>query len=224
MLALPITYENFNGETVTKEFHFNITKGELALRELETKGNPEGTWSEVLERIKNSDQGSVVVPEFKKILKWTYGERQGDSFIKNDDVWTRFENSEAWSVLIMRLLTEDGFAAEFINSLMPADMAAKNREQQAVPGFRPGVERPGPQPVGNSDAGTQSPPANSQPISAPIESEPAAQAPIVQPVTEAAAGHVDDAEDVAAYQKWREEQASKVQEQGVIRESTPREQ
>lgn len=137
MLTLPITYTNFNGKSVTKNFFFNITKAEIALRELES----DGTWSETLNQIKNSDQGSIVMPEFKKIIKWCYGEKSldGESFVKSDEAYSKFENSEAWSVLIMNLLTDAEWSAQFIEGVMPADMIATRKEQEATSGFRPGA-------------------------------------------------------------------------------------
>lgn len=161
MLTKKIKYTNFNGVEVEKAFYFNITKAELAMRELES----DGTWSETLKNIENSSQGSVVMPEFKKIIKWTYGEKSqdGESFEKSDAIWAKFENSEAWSNLIMELLTDAGYAAEFINAVLPADIAAKNREAQATNGFRPGAntERPAvPQSMPRIDQNTPAPQAD----------------------------------------------------------------
>ena len=138
MLKKDITYVNFNGQSITKAFYFNITTAELALRELES----DGTWSDALKTIQGSDKGSVVLPEFRKILKWTYGEKSedGESFTKSDAIWDKFNGSEPWSILIMELLTNAGYAADFINAALPADIAARNREAQATNGFRPGAD------------------------------------------------------------------------------------
>jgi hypothetical protein len=148
MLTKSITYTNFNGDKVTRNFYFNITKAELALRELESDGN----WSQTLERIQGSSKGSVVLPEFKKILKWTYGEKSedGESFIKSEEAWARFENSEPWSELIIELLSDASAAANFINDVLPPDIAARNVEAQKTNGFRPGADtsRPTPPVVG----------------------------------------------------------------------------
>lgn len=151
MLTKAIKYTNFNGQEVTKNFYFNITKAEIALRELES----DGTWSETLKNIQKSDKGSVVMPEFRKIIKWTYGQKSddGESFEKSDAIWERFNNSEPWSVLIMELLTDAGYAAEFINACMPADIAAANRERQAQDGFRPGSNTAPPAMKTLADAG-----------------------------------------------------------------------
>lgn len=144
MYTETITYVNYNGEKVTKKFYFNISKAELALRELES----DGTWSETLEKIANSNKGSVVLPEFKKIIRWTYGEKSadGESFEKSDEIWNRFENSEPWSILVMKLLSDADYSAHFINSCLPADMSRKNLEASKKNGFRPGADTSRPVP------------------------------------------------------------------------------
>jgi hypothetical protein len=163
MLKKSITFENFDGVTVTKDYYFNITKAEIALRELES----DGTWSETLEAIKNSDKGSVVLPEFRKIIQWMYGEKDGDSFVKTDAAWERFNNSEPWSVLIMELLTNAGYAADFITAAMPADMQGQVKEAVATDGFRPGADISRPTPP----VATQLP----APVPTPVASPKAAE-------------------------------------------------
>lgn len=144
MFRHEITYNNFNGQPVTKAFYFNITKAELALAELES----DGTWSQSIEKIAQSSKGSEVIPEFKKIIKWTYGEKSadGESFDKSDEAWARFVNSEPWSQLVWDLLTKDNFAATFINSVLPPDLSAAAREAAARNGFRPGASTDRPVP------------------------------------------------------------------------------
>lgn len=138
MLRKPITYTNFNGETVTRNFYFNLTKAEIALRELTS----DGTFSQAMQKIGSSSKGSEILPEFIKILKWTYGVKSadGESFIKNDEVWAQFEASEAYSTLVMELISDAGAAANFIQAIMPADLAAQAKERMAQDGFRPGAE------------------------------------------------------------------------------------
>lgn len=137
MLKKPITYTNFNGEEVTRNFYFNLTKAEIAIRELSS----DGTFTESMQAIKSSTKGSVVMPEFVKILKWTYGVKSadGEQFIKNDAVWVQFEQSEAYSVLIMELITDATGASKFISAVLPADLSARANEL-AANGFRPGAE------------------------------------------------------------------------------------
>jgi hypothetical protein len=148
MLKLPLTYTNFNGDVVTKDFFFNLSKAELAEQEMTS----DGTFSKSLIRIGESKKGSEILPEFKKILKWSYGvkSQDGERFIKTDEVWEQFQDSAAYEVLIMKLFTEEGFAAYFANGIVPADVSGQLKEQNAVPGFRPGADtsRPTPPVIG----------------------------------------------------------------------------
>ena len=138
MYRKPITYTNYNDVVVTKNFYFNLTKAEIATRELTS----DGSFSEMLAAIANSNKGSEVYPEFERILKWAYGVKSadGESFIKNDAVWEAFQQSPAYSVLIMELITNGDEAAKFVAALMPADISARVAEQQAQNGFRPGQQ------------------------------------------------------------------------------------
>lgn len=135
MLKKPITYTNFNNETVTRDFYFNLTKAEIALRELSS----DGTFSAQIEQIKASDKGSEVMPAFVNILKWAYGVKSddGERFIKNDEVWTAFQESPAYSVLIMELLSDGAYGAQFITAVLPPELAP---QIQAQDGFRPGAQ------------------------------------------------------------------------------------
>lgn len=202
MLTLPITYTNFNGKSVTKNFFFNITKAEIALRELES----DGTWSETLNAIKGSDKGSVVMPEFKKIIKWVYGEKSadGESFEKSDEIYAKFENSEAWSVLVMNLLTNADFSATFIKGVMPPQ-----NPDGVTPGFRPGAntERPTPPAIGPVEPEVASGPT---PLTDPVL--PTVQQPVIPEQTNAPlADPVVQAAPAAPVEAPQPEQASPVE-------------
>jgi hypothetical protein len=187
MLRKEITYTNFNGKEVTKPFFFNITKAEIGLREMES----DGTWSETLKTIQESNKGSVVLPEFRKIIQWVYGEKSedGESFLKSDEIWAKFNNSEPWSKLIMELLQNPGYAAQFIKECMPADMQGALSEKLAEPGFRPGADTSRPTPPANPPAAAPQPEVVQQPAylaPAPVEvapQQPATEAPVVQQST-----------------------------------------
>lgn len=160
MLRKTFTYENYDGVTVTRDFYFNLSKAELQLREI----GSDGEWSKTLERIRMSDKGSVVIPEFEQIIAWTYGVKtpDGDSIVKNEANLELFKGCPAYSLLIEELLSTEGAAAEFIKGVLPAGMVAQAEAQGTIPGFRPGA-----------DTSRPTPPQNEQ-ISAPQE----VQAPI----------------------------------------------
>lgn len=121
MLKKTITYEDFNGETVSEDFFFHLSKAELVELELSKKGG----LSESLKSIIASEDGKAIISEFKNIILGAYGKRSPDGkrFVKNQSLREEFESTEAYSTLFMELVTNAESAAEFINGIIPTGMA-----------------------------------------------------------------------------------------------------
>jgi hypothetical protein len=130
MLKHPITYEDFNGETVTEEFYFNITKAEAAEMELSTKGG----LSQYLADIVEKGDAAKTVAAFKEILLKSVGRRSPDGrrFVKNAEIIEDFLSSNAYSVLFMQLVTDAQFSADFINKVFPQDLVEKTQSKNIV--------------------------------------------------------------------------------------------
>lgn len=122
MIRKSITYTNFENEQVTEEFFFNLTKAELVEMEI----NHDGTFQEYLEKISASTDIKEIYGVFKEIVLSTYGEKSEDGkrFVKSKEISAAFAQTEAYSELLFELM-EAGKAAEFINALMPKDLAEK---------------------------------------------------------------------------------------------------
>jgi hypothetical protein len=135
VLKKTITYEDFNGDTVSEDFYFNLSKAELV--ELETS-HKEGL-AESIKKIIEDQDGAGIIREFKKIILKAYGKRSPDGrrFIKNQDIRDEFESTEAYSVLFMELVTDAEAAADFINAVVPHGLIAEDQEkltfEQATP-------------------------------------------------------------------------------------------
>jgi hypothetical protein len=121
MLKKTITYDTFDGESVTEDFYFNITQAELV--ELEVSAD-EG-FAESLKKIVASNNGRQIIDTFKKIILFSYGVKSEDGkrFIKNEEVRTEFSQTEAYSKLFMELSTDAGAAAAFVNAVIPQNLA-----------------------------------------------------------------------------------------------------
>lgn len=121
MLKKTITYEDFNGETVSEDFFFHLSKAELVELEMSHK---EGL-SAALERIVAAEDNKEIIAEFKNIILTAYGKRSDDGkrFIKNQELRDEFQSTEAYSVLFMELVTETDKAIEFVNGVIPVGMA-----------------------------------------------------------------------------------------------------
>lgn len=121
MLKKTITYEDFNGDEVSEDFFFHLSKAELVELELSHTGG----LSVALEKIVEAEDGKSIIAEFKNILLMSYGKKSEDGrrFIKNQELRDEFESSEAYSTLFMELVTDAGAAAEFVNGVIPAKLA-----------------------------------------------------------------------------------------------------
>lgn len=117
MLHKIIEYTDYNGEKRKEEFLFNLNKAEILELELGIDGGLKNYIDKIVEK-KN-------VPElaglFKKIVLMSYGEKSADGkrFIKNAQLREEFEQSEAYSELIMSILSDEKAAADFMNGVVP---------------------------------------------------------------------------------------------------------
>lgn len=132
MLKKTITYEDFNGEEVSEDFFFHLSKAELVELELSYKGGLQ----EAIKRIVAAKDGKAIIAEFKKIILNSYGQRSEDGrrFIKNQALRDDFESSEAYSTLFMELVTDAEKAAEFVRGVVPKGLAEETAKVvSAVP-------------------------------------------------------------------------------------------
>ena len=146
MLKKQITYTDFNGDTVTEDFYFHLSKADLI--ELEMSHN--GGLSAAMQRIVAAEDTKSILEEFKNIILLSYGQRSldGKRFIKNDQLREEFKSSEAYSTLFMELVTETDSAVKFMNGIIPADMLAQ-AQNVVTP---PEPEKPEPRKMTTSEA------------------------------------------------------------------------
>lgn len=118
MFKYTATFTDYNGEEVTDDFYFNLTKAELTELNLKKPGGFEA-W---IKRIIKAQDQETLVDTFKSIVLSAYGEKDetGRRFIKSPELSKAFSETEAYSDLFMKLVTDADFAAEFINKICPA--------------------------------------------------------------------------------------------------------
>ena len=121
MIKKTVTYTDFNGETVSEDFYFHMSKAELVELEMRHEGGLKAT----LERIIKTRDGATLIDEFKQIILGAYGEKSMDGrrFVKNQKLREEFEASEAYSTLFMELIQDTAALIEFINGIVPQDMS-----------------------------------------------------------------------------------------------------
>ena len=125
MLSKNIKYTDYNGVEREEKFLFNLSKAELMEMEMGTVGG----LTEMIQKIIETQDQPSIIKIFKELILKAYGEKSADGkrFIKVDNeghpLSTAFSQTEAYSNLFMELATDDKAAAEFINGIIPADIA-----------------------------------------------------------------------------------------------------
>lgn len=123
MLKKEITYTDYNGVDRTETFYFNLTKAEVLEMELGTVGG----LAEMIQKVVAAKDAPAIIKVFKDLVLKAYGEKSDDGrrFIKSEEISNAFAQTEAYSQLFMELATDDKAAANFINGIVPPDMATK---------------------------------------------------------------------------------------------------
>jgi hypothetical protein len=143
LLKKTIKFENpFTNEPVEEVHYFHISKADLVQMEMEVHGteytdadNKKLTGMQAkLTRIMESQDGRAIMEEIRDIIRRSYGRKEGDRFIKSQQIWDEFSSTEAYSQLIFDLCTNAAAAAEFMNGVVPHNLekiAAEVREMAA---------------------------------------------------------------------------------------------
>lgn len=127
MYVKAIKYEDYNGETKTKNFYFNLTKTEIARIQL-----GDTNLKETLKKMVNETDSKRILEFFESILLSAYGEKSadGEEFLKSDEIRNRFMCHPAYDVLFMELIQGGEKAmSDFINAVIPRDFAEELAKQ-----------------------------------------------------------------------------------------------
>lgn len=118
MLKKTITFEDYNGNSRTEDFYFNLTKAEITEMEMGTTGG----MAEMIKRIVAAQDAPAIIEVFKKLILKAYGVKSPDGrrFIKSKELSEEFAQTEAYSELFMELAQDADKAAEFVNGIVPA--------------------------------------------------------------------------------------------------------
>ena len=131
MIKKTVTYDDYNGFSRTEDFYFNLTKAEVMEMQLSTVGGLDT----MLKKLVASNDMPSIIKVFKELVIKAYGEKSPDGrrFIKNDELRAEFEQTEAYSIIFMELATDDKAAAEFINGIVPKDLADQANLKEVAP-------------------------------------------------------------------------------------------
>lgn len=122
MYKKTITFYDYAGKELTEDFWFNLNKAEL-IKWLTTSGDY--TLDKVLERLSKERNGKKIMEIFENLIHLSYGRKSLDDrkFEKTEELWNDFYQTEAYSVLFTELVTDAKKAADFVNKIIPKDLA-----------------------------------------------------------------------------------------------------
>lgn len=118
MLKKNIEYVDYDGNERQEDFFFNLTKAEVVFMELEMPGGMQ----KYLKKITDEQDNVKIVEMFKRFIGMAYGIKSDDGkrFIKSQAHTAAFEQTEAYSNLIVEMIQDAAFAAAFINGVIPS--------------------------------------------------------------------------------------------------------
>lgn len=116
MFKMPVTYRTFEGKEVTKDFYFNLNKGEIAEMNFEFEGGFEA-W---LENIQTDPNVPDMMKVFKEIILKAYGKRlPNGQYVKTPEFTSAFAASDAYSEVFIKFIeNKDDFVNKFLEGAM----------------------------------------------------------------------------------------------------------
>lgn len=112
-----ITYPDYNGNTLTEDFYFNISRAEVIDMQMSVAGG----YDEKIKKIIAANDQIEIYKMFKEFIANAYGVKSDDGkrFIKSKELTESFMQTEAYTVLITGFCTNAKDGADFINAVLP---------------------------------------------------------------------------------------------------------
>ena len=144
MLKKTVTYRDYDNNERTETLWFNMNSFELTEFAAELpddlfKGLSGANNMETVSRIANEMGSKGVIDFIKNLVLKSYGEKSEDGrrFKKSPELSEEFSQTIAFDTFMSELLSDDNAAANFVNSIIPADMAEKLTEVKSGIGELP---------------------------------------------------------------------------------------
>ena len=124
MVKKTVTFTDFEGKEITKDFYFNLSKMEVRVLDRKIPGG----LANMIHQIQQEKDTDRLLDFLDLIILESYGERgDDDRFVKEDSkgrrLSTYFKISEAWDVLFTTLLQNEKELEEFVTGIVPKDVA-----------------------------------------------------------------------------------------------------
>lgn len=132
MIKKTIKFNDYNGNALSEDFYFHISKAEWVRFLAQYPGGID-QW---VESVQQSHNISEVYGKFEELVQMAYGVKSADGrqFMKSPEITKQFTETEAYSELIMEFLSDTEKAIEFFAALFDVDAneVKKQVESQGI--------------------------------------------------------------------------------------------
>lgn len=117
MIKKVIKYTDYDGVEREEEFRFNLSRAELATMELSEPGG----FHKLVKKMVDTNDVKQMMELFTKLIMMSYGEKSPDGkrFVKSEELSIAFTQTEAYSELVVELLSGEEAAIAFFNGIIP---------------------------------------------------------------------------------------------------------
>lgn len=120
MIKKTITYTDYDDNTRTEDFYFNLSRAEV----VEMAASDGGDLGTILKNIAETKDITGIIKYMKTIIAKSHGVKSldGKRFVKSEEITNAFLQSEAYSELYMEFLTNPNEFVDFVNGILPKDL------------------------------------------------------------------------------------------------------
>lgn len=122
MFKRTFKYTDFDGNERTEEAFFNLTKAEVMMW---ISTNKEYTLDKLILELTRVGDVRRIMEIFEDLILRSYGQKSldGRKFIKSKELSEDFKQTVMYSDLFMELVNDSAKSAEFVNAVLPKDLA-----------------------------------------------------------------------------------------------------
>jgi hypothetical protein len=133
MLAKRLSWVDFNGNKREQTFYFGLDETDLANYQMSHNGG----MTEMLQGMIDAQDNANLAKKFEELILMCYGEKSDDGmyFMKSPEISHKFRCTGAYNTLFLEFLKGgEQYTADFINAVIPADLAQQIAAEKGVEG------------------------------------------------------------------------------------------
>lgn len=142
MYKKTFTYDDFEGNSVTEDLYFNLTRAEM-LRfvaeyvdssDIDQQDDPSLGVQKFIQKLQDENNISETIKFIERVVTAAYGVRDEDGkhFRKNASILDDFTSSAAYEEFIYRMLTNNEEASVFVAKVFPTLTEEEQRRAEEI--------------------------------------------------------------------------------------------